>query len=876
MNKVSILFILLLTGLLFAQQKDTTLFRPPAGPSADSLRAKSDTTAARDTTKRKSDIDAVIYAAGSDSLVFRIPDRKMEIYGNGELKYKKTELKSANILVDFNLNQIQASGVVDTSDTAKTKLKGTPVMSEAGEIYQGNRLTYDFKTQRGIISVAKSKAEGGLYGGSKVKKIDKETYFIKNGTYTTCDADSAHYFFYAKEMKVVMKSQIIAKWIWLYIGGVPLPIPLPFGVFPNETGRRSGLIAPAYGQSAQYGQYFSHLGYFWAISDYMDINLLSDLYLRGGYNLTSRFRYAKRYSLSGSVEGGFTSLQSGEKGDPDYGEKRDWHIALYHNQQIDPTMRLDANLNYYSSKGYLNRTSFNYNDLLSQNIHSSATLSKTWEGSGNSLSLSYSRDQVIDSKDSSQIGNIQEVLPSANFTMLPTYPFKRKGRVDPADEKWYEQIGLNYSGQFQNLRNKQSGVSTSHAGFQHSLSSNIAPKIGYFNVSPRFSYVERWFDKKIDRVDIPVIDAVRSKQAGKEVMKDSIVTREVHEFNAVRSFDMGVEASTKLYGIIQPNAFGVQAMRHTITPRVSYTYTPDFSSPKWGYFGTYTDVAGNTVKYNRFEREVFGGLGIGEQQNLNFSVNNIFEIKTMKDPSDTTSEAKKIQLLNLDANLSYNFAAATNKLSLLHLAYRTQVGDLFSFSGDSYYSFYDFDYAKGMPSTSFLASRKGGGFMRLTNFQFSVNTSLSAERLKGKETKKEEQPVSPVTQSAYGNTNPYMGIYSDEPPDYSIPWDLALGFTYNMDKSDPRRVNTNSNMNASFNFSLTESIKLAFTGSYDFKQKAFAAPQVRIYKDLHCWEMNLSWNPLGVYRGYRFEIRVKAPQLQDIKVERSRGQFSGR
>jgi lipopolysaccharide assembly outer membrane protein LptD (OstA) len=875
MNKVTFLFILLLTGLLFSQQKDTTLFRPPAGPTADSLRAKNDTTAVKDTTKRKSDIDAVIYAAGSDSLVFRIPDRKMEIFGNGELKYKKTELKSANILVDFNLNRIQASGVADTSDTATVKLKGTPVMSEGGEVYKGSKLTYDFKTQRGIISAAKSKADAGFYGGSRVKKIDKETYFIKNGTYTTCDADSAHFFFYAKEMKVVMKSQIIAKWIWLYIGGVPLPIPLPFGVFPNETGRRSGIIAPAYGQSAQYGQYFSHLGYFWAISDYMDINLLSDLYLRGGYTLTSRFRYAKRYSLSGSVDGGFTSLQSGEKGDPDYGEKRDWRIGFYHNQQIDPTMRLDANLNYMSSKNYLNRTSYNYNDLLSQNIHSSATLSKTWEGSGNSLSLSYSRDQIIDASDSSQIGNIREVLPSASFTMLPTYPFKRKGRVDPADEKWYEQIGINYSGQFQNLRNKQSGVLTSHAGFQHSISTNIAPKIGYFNISPRFSYVERWYNKKIERTDYHVIDRARST-AGSIVYKDSVVTRDVNELNAVRSFDLGVEASTKLYGIIQPNAIGIQAMRHTITPRISYTYTPDFSSPTWGYYGTYTDAAGNLVKYNRFEREVFGGPGGGEQQNVNFSVNNIFEIKTMKDPSDTTSEAKKIQLLNLDANLSYNFVAPTNKLSDLFLSYRTQVGDLFSFNGSSSYSFYDFDYEKGTTSTRFLSSRKGGGFMRLTNFQFSVNTSLSAERLKGKETKKEEQTAPSVTQSAYGSQNPYMGIYNDEPPDYNIPWDLALSFSYNMDKRDPRHVSTYSNMNASFNFSLTESIKLAFTGSYDFKQKAFAAPQVRIYKDLHCWEMNLSWNPLGVYRGYRFEIRVKAPQLQDIKVERSRGQFSGR
>lgn len=887
MYKYFILFLCFsLTSFLFSQGTNTTLLKNPA--LSDSLSQsvlKDSTTVANDTTAgKKSDIDDIIYASGTDSLIFNVKKKGMEIYGSGELKYKKTELKSANIYIDFNTNRIHAVGVKDTSDTSGNKFSGTPVLTESGEVYEGSAINYDFKTQQGFISLAKNEAEGTYYAGEKVKKVNNDTYFIKNGIYTTCEADPTHYHFSASEMKVIMKNQIIGKWIFLYVGGVPLPIPLPFGVFPNQKGRRSGIIAPAYGERADYGQYLSHFGYFWAINDYIDVNSLADYYFRGGYTLRSRLRYAERYALNGNFEVSFSNLHSGERSDIDYSKITEWRMSLYHNQTIDPTTRLDANLQFQSSN-FNKLESTNYSDILTQNITSNANFHKIWDKSNNSLSISYTRSQNLSN------GNYTENLPSLSFSMPQKYPFKRKGNSgNTADSKWYELIGYDYSGQFLNTRTKTgeikdtAGIITKpenlniRGGIQHNVSSSASPKVGYFNISPRINFSEKWYNKSTRKVNYIVRDW--ENRTNPNAQKDSVVDVDVHEFNAVHSFDVGVAASTKLYGMFNINALGVNAIRHTLTPSISYSYQPDFSDPKLGYYDSYTSYTDEEVRYDKFAKEVFGGVGQGERQSINFGLQNVFEMKTLKDATDTTSEAKKIQLLNLSASTSYNFAASRNKLSDLNLNFGTQISNLIIFNGNASYSFYELirdNNGRNVTGEKYLI-KTGQGLLRLRQFYFSINTSLSAALFNKQPEKKEKNKTSNETQRPIGlppmNRNVNQDIYSDEPPDFSIPWDLNLNLNYSNNKeSDNAKT---ASLRAAFNFSLTQSLKFSFEGGYDLISKQLSTPSVRIYKDLHCWEMNLTWNPIGVYRGYRFEIRVKAPQLQDLKVERARGQFSGR
>lgn len=792
--------------------------------------------------------DAVVIATASDSLTFDVSKKLMYLYGSGEINYKDSELKSGYININFDNNNVFAEGRIDTTK-GKNELVETPILKDGGETYEGKSLKYNFKTKRGFISHAKNKMPDVRYEGDKVKKVDDKTFFIEDGIYTTCDSDTPHTHFTAKQMKVIHKDKIVAKWIFMYIAGVPLPIPIPFAVFPSESGRRSGIIIPAYGTTADKGQFFRNFGYFWAINDYMDLALTGDYYTRGGYGLKGRGRYSKRYNYSGMVSGGFSKIHIGEENDPDRVERSDWNIFLYHQQTLDPTMSLNVNMQFLSSTYYQNN-SFNTDDLLNQQIISNATFNKRWEESGNSLTLNYSRTQYLST------GNINEVLPNLSFNKNFVYPF----RGDDADDrslKWYEYIGYQYNGRFLNNRNKLNGVLKIRGGIEHDLEISATPKLGYFNISPRIGYSEKWYNKRISQ----------------ELVNNQVVTKDVNEINFVRSFDFSLAASTKIYGMMPVNAMGIDAFRHTITPNISYNYSPDFTTDFWGYYSSVIDSTGRIIRYDKFNNEVFGGAGSTERQAISLSLNNVFELKTLKDLTDTTSQAKKFTLLNLSAGLSYNFAADSLKLSDLSLYYRTQIGEFFDFSGNINYTFYE--NINGRPINKFLLS-EGKGLMRLTNFSISLGTDLTPEKIFGKkEIKKKEGTEGEDEEEVFMKQSDYIALYDEQPADFTIPWTLGISLNYNINKRNPTYIYETFGMVMRSSLSISEKWKLTINGNYDFIEKEITAPQITINRDLHCWEMNFSWIPIGRYRGFNFEVRMKAPQLRDIKVTKSKGIYSG-
>jgi len=823
-------------------------------PKFDSLLVKkinSDTLFTK--SSNTSSVDTIIYASSKDSLILKVNEKKMDLYGESEIKYKSTDLKSAIIYVDFNTYLLKARSM--ESDSIKGEKVGKPVLIEGNDAYSGNKIDYNFKTTRGIITAAKTSEGDAYYTGEKIHKVNNNTYFIADGIYTTCNHTPPHYYFYSPKMKMVQNKEIVARWVWLYFGGVPFPIPLPFAVFPIRSGRRSGILPPAFGNDARFGQYLSRFGYFWAINDYMDINLTADYYTRGSFSLASRYRYTKRYDYSGSIQLGYKFFKTGETTDPDRTESKDWQIRWQHHQNINPTTRLDVNIDFVSSN-YLNRTSIDLSQVLRNEIVSNATLFKTWEESGNSLAINYSRRQVLQTNDKN------EVIPSVTFAKAQSYPFKKSN--DYSNQKWYELFGYNYNGQFQINRNRSGGDLTTKGGFLHTISASMSPKLGHFSISPTFSYEEKWYNHRINKTF-----------AGVDTSGvDSILTNDVKEINFVRTFNVGISASTKFYGMVSPHVFGIAAIRQTVNPSISYNFQPDFSSPKWGYYGTYINSKGQTIRYDKYVDEIYGGAPAGERQSISFNIANIFEMKTEVDPTDTTSKEKKIQLLNLSAGLSYNFAADSLKLSNLFLSYRTQVGNLFSFSGSSSFTFYDYDENIKRPINRFLAS-EGKGLFRMTSFNFSVSTHLAGSKSKA-ELKKDTTEQKDELALIQENNVITRGLYAEREADFTIPWDVSLNFNYSILKPTPSFASTSANINANVNFNLTQNWNVSFTGSYDFQRKEVVAPQIRISRELHAWIMNFVWNPIGTYRGYRLEIRVKAPQLSDLKLTKRDQFFNGR
>ncbi len=848
---IKILFII---SFLFATTLNFAQIDSLQASKSDTLKpAKSDSLK----TSKKSgafDVTSIIYSSASDSLIFNIKKKKMFLYGKSKLKYKDTELQSGKIAVNFVTNELDAKGIIDTADTTGKKFVQTPVFTEGGNTFEGRIIKYNFKTKKGYISLAKNKKQESRYEGKVVKKVSKNVYFIKNGIYTTCPSDTPNTYFTAKEMKVIQKDKIIAKWIFMYIGGVPLPIPLPFAVFPTQTGRRSGLIAPGYGWKNRAGFYFSHFGYFFAINDYMDLALTGTYYTNGGWGMRERFRYAKRYNYSGNLSGGISKIIYGENGDPNRAVETDWNFGLFHNQRFTPTTSLDLNLQFQSSNYYHNN-SINMNNLLAKNILSRATFQKRWDESGNNLTISYSRTQNLSS------GDIYETLPDITFNKSLSFPFRKRGAVNTKDMKWYELIGYRYTGEFRNNRQKINRQLKIRGGLRHYLTISASPKIWHFNISPSLNYTEKWYNKRI--VKTSYLEQIDSTH-----YQEKVLVRDVHKIGIVRTFNFSLSASTKLYGMAHPDIFGIAAFRHTVTPSISYIYHPDFTNPKWGYYGTYINSEGKKVKYDKYQREIFGGAGGGESQFISLNVGNLFEIKTEKNPTDTTSKEKKIRLLNLNFGIGYDFTADSLNLSNLNVSYRTQIGDYLNFFGSSSYTFYDYN---GTNKINRYLISSGKGLFRLTNFSLSLSSSLSGKKLKGKNKKSR----SDTTYKAFKKED-YISLYNQVPPDFSIPWNLSLNLNYNISKPTPSFVYKSASIGMSLDFNLTKNWKISVRGNYDLINKLIIAPQISVYRDLKCWEMHFNWYPTGFYRGFRFEIRMKAPQLRDVKLTKTKGLFSGK
>jgi len=835
-----------------------------AYPADTLLAAKPDSTVKQDTTKKKaSGIDTSVVYSAVDSIVYSYPQKVMKMYGKGDVKYRDLGLKSERIEVNWNDNNLESYGVLDSSkigktDSLKKLYRGTPVMVDGSETYEGWKIGYNFKSQKGLVTLGETEMDQSYYHGEQIKKVDKDMMFISNGVFTSCDLDHPHYFFFSPRMRVTLQDKIVAEPIYLYVADVPV-FALPFGVFPSQGGRRSGIIAPAYGEDATRGKYISHLGYYDAISDYMDLAVAGDWYPEGGWQALSDFRYAKRYDFSGALTGQYSRLITGEPADYNRQDEANYRVNLIHNQTIDPTTHLDVNFTFASNNSY--KTSNNYDDYLMQEIYSNATLSKSWEGTNNSMTMNISRTQDL------LQGSITSTIPTISFSHSQSFPFRAatasRGLSDNSGSNyaWYELIGLGYNGQFMNEDNKTKTADTldypdgfnrvNRQGVSHSFTLNASPKAGYFTVSPFFNYNERWYDKSV------TVDSVNSKT-------DAPVLRDVDGFGAVRYFNMGLAASTKLYGMFQPPIPGIAGFRHTITPSISYSYQPDFSKPSWGYYGTYRDTLGKAVSYNRFQREVYGGAPAGESQAIGFNVGNLFEMKT--EDRDSLNKGTKYQLLNLGASMSYNFAASQFKVSDLALTYRTDIGQYLGISGSNNYRFYDYDNQLNERVNRLLID-EGKGLATMTNFNINLSTSLHGDK------KKREYDTRPVDTTANAQSLPaafrqsgYRGLYDEEPPDFSIPWNLGLSFSYAENEENPAAKTRSASVNGNLGFNLTENWKFSATGSYDFVTRQVAAPRITIDRDLHCWTMNFSWVPTGALAGYRFELKVKAPQLQDIKL----------
>ncbi|MBS1494270.1 MAG: LPS-assembly protein LptD [Bacteroidetes bacterium] len=808
-----------------------------AAAQTDSLKIDS-TKSSIDTLKQiKSDITAPINYSARDSAIFDVKGKKLYLFNDAELTYQDLKLNSGIILLDKEDETLEAYGIPDSMNTGT--LVQTPIMVQGGEKLEGTKLLYNFTTKQGNISMGFSEADVGYYFGDKIKKVTDEIFFIKDGLYTTStDRKDPEYYFLSPKMKVIKNDRVIAQSVFMYIEGVPV-FWIPFGVFPNKSGRSSGLIPPTYGDDGTYGTYVSRLGYFWAMSDYYDLALTGSIFSRGRYDFNGRFRYALKYNFTGQVEGGYSRIRLGEATDLDKFSSDEWALTVNHAQQFSPTSSLNGNLTFASGKAYYNNTSNNLNTLLRQNIISDFTYSKSWEGTPFIFNANYHRDQNLIT------GSINENIPSLNFSISQTFPFQSETSTND-NRGLMEYFSYSYRGSYLNNRSKTvvQGVSGNDSlefrndrmGAYHNVVLNLSPQSQFISVNPYFNYNEYWYDKTITKRYDPVTNTV--------------VSDNQNGFKTARSFNMGVTFGTKLIGIFTPNILGIKGIRHTITPNITYNYTPDFSKDFWGYYGTYIDATGKPQKYSFFENGIFGGPSQGEQQSIGLSIGNVFEMKTR----ETDSTDNKFQLLNLDASVGYNFAADSLRFTDISTSFRTQIGSILNISGGASFNLYQFDGLTGTRINKFLWSE--GKLADLTNFNINLSTSYNF-LLSNQDTDAKKD----TTKKLLRDTTDVLN--------YNIPFTGSLNYNYSESRANPTQIFRTSGISGSLGFSPTEKWRFNVSANYDFTNQQITAPYVTAYRDLNSWEMNFNWYPLGVYKGFNLEIKIKAPQLKDIKITKT-------
>ncbi|HTP13043.1 MAG TPA: putative LPS assembly protein LptD, partial [Bacteroidota bacterium] len=476
-----------------SQSQDTLRNIPPPLPR--------DTTAA----PANAGVDTVVNYSATDSIVYNIQTKFMHLYGKTDLQYQTLGLKAEQTTVNWNTMTLTAQGVKDSTDTTGTKSIGLPVLKDGGDVYNGSRVAYNFRSKKGKIDVGATEMDKGYYHGDEVKKVDQNVLFVENGRFTTCDEKDPHFYFASPRMKVLVRDKVIAEPVYFYVADVPVFV-LPFGVFPSRGGRSSGIIAPAYGEDSRKGKYLSHFGYFWAASDYWDVGTTFDWFARGGWMNRTNIRYNLRYNFSGALNTNITHFFTGEPGDPDYTTQRDYNINWTHHQNINPSTQLDVNFTWMTGS-YFQNFSNDLSAILLQNMVSTATFTKSWDESNSRLSVYAYRDQNL------KTGSVNEQLPSFSFSQGQIFPFKPKTKSrglesgSSEDAPWYELISLSYGGQGANnhartvqaiTSSHDTTVDSRHYGINHNIVVNMAPKLGHFTLTPSFNYNEKWYIQRTE------------------------------------------------------------------------------------------------------------------------------------------------------------------------------------------------------------------------------------------------------------------------------------------------------------------------------------------------------------------------------------------
>ncbi|ERJ75208.1 LPS-assembly protein LptD [Prevotella melaninogenica] len=848
---------------------------------------------------RSNGIDVPVKYSAEDSLVYDAESGTAYLYGGSKVDYENMKLSSDKVDMNLNKSTVRATGTADS--TEEGGIKGKPVFTMGKDEYKSDTMAFNFKSKKGLIKGIYTEQQDGFLSGEVGKRDSTGSVYLQHGRYTTCDKAHPDFYIALSRAKVRPGKDVVFGPAYLVVADVPLPLAIPYGFFPFSKKYSSGFIMPSYGDESDRGFYLRDGGYYFAISDKWDLKLLGEIYTRGSWGVSAASNYRKRYRYSGSFLFSYQDSKTGDKGLPDFAEQESFKIQWNHRQdpKANPYSSLSASVNFATSSYERNNLNSMYNpQTLTQ---STRTSSVSWSTGFSSigLSLSATTNLAQNMRDSS----IQITLPDLNISLSRFYPFKRKHLV--GKERWYEKISMSYTGQLANsISTKEDKLLHSNLikdwknAFQHTIpvQANFT-LFNYINVTPSFNFTDRMYSKKVTRGWDNTLQ--------KEVVRDT-----TYGFHNVYNWSMNVGASTKLYGFWTPNRklFGdkIQAIRHVITPQVSFSYSPNFGARRYGYYDSYqyTDASGNVklVEYSPYQDELYSVPGKYKTEMISWDVSNNLEMK-IKSDKDTTGY-KKISIIDeLGASMSYNAAADYHRWSDLSMRLRLKWWKNYTFSMNAQFATYAYELdANGKP---YVGNHTEWGYGRLPRFQgMSQNFSftLNPEKLKKWFGRKDDKNDDKVTEESDGpDTNIESNMDDDlekgkhaakkkrgniaETDDdgymsFNMPWSLTIGYGITMRENTAGRFNTKTmrypykftqTLNFSGNIRISDGWNINFSSGYDFENHAMSMTTASLSRDLHCFNMSASV-VLAPYTSYNFTFRCNAATLTDaLKYDKRSG-----
>ena len=876
-----------------------------AGPN-DSLQTKPIDTLA--VPARQSDINTTVNYSASDSLRFDVRDKTAFMYGDAKVDYGQIKLEAAHITTNWETTLLTATGAPDSAG----KIVGKPVFTDGPEQFVTDNIRYNFKTKKAIIKGIVTQQQEAYIHGETVKKGPDNELFISKARYTTRNLEDPHFHIEAERLKVLPNDKVISGPFHLKIADVSTPLGFLFGMFPAPRKRVSGILVPSYGEERNRGFFLREGGYYWALNDYVDLAVTGEIYSKGSRGIALASNYRKRYAYNGNVNVRYNRQNTGTEGLENV--SNDLWVTWSHAPQTKGKGRFTASVNGGTRSYTTNNPSIqNIDRNLTQQFNSNVSYS--YSNIANSPFSLTSRARMVQDITT---GAVDLTLPDLGITMNRQQPFKKAGS---SGKSWYEQIGVGYTFSATNqITNKFRPPSTgfnvlnpdplgdtivpfnaefapllwerARAGARHSIPiSTSFNLLKHLQVSPSFNYEEYWFLKKLRYTDFDPV-------AG------GVAIDTLDGFSRAGIYNANVSLGTKLFGTFYFNKRNkrpfIQAIRHMMIPSLSFSYSPDFSEQRYGLI---QDVVTGYDKENnpvRKELSPYAGFaytprGGAEAGRLNFNLTNNIEMK-VRDKSDTVKGYKKVPLIrNLSIGTSYNLIAEDFNLEPVRLSGNTSLlNNLISLNFGATLD----PYAYRLDSVYYTSNEErrvvderintyawdiGQGIGQITQANFGITTSLSSATFK--------KGGSATTKAAAPNTRgtPLGGpggettideeeaayIYSDpnEYVDFTLPWTLRFNYTFNYSKLGFKESTIRQAAQFSGDLKVTDKWKVGFNSGYDFQNHEFTQTRLSIYRDLHCWQMNVNWVPFGTYQSFSVDINVKASILQDLKLSRRRTWF---